>query len=163
MKIKPQLNQTSLLAMVYSYRPFKKPKLGRKEKRLAFSVTRLKNEGEMHLMFRKIYAAITPRQAAIGKSVAYHPSLHKNHPVIHARTSPTTFSINLVNEFLLEKSAFLFSELVFTCVIQNISIFPHTKHEFLFFLSSHLCSVFVFYYEARYLHPCFPSERYILK
>lgn len=109
MKIKPQLNQASLLAMVYSYRPFKKTKLGRKEERLTFSVIPLKNEGEMHFMFRKIYAAITPRQAAIGKSVAYHSSLHKNHPVINARMSPTNFSINSVNEFLLEKKKPFFS------------------------------------------------------
>lgn len=108
--------------------------MGQKEKRLTFSVIPLKNEGEMHLMFRKIYAAITPRRAAIGKSVAYHSSLHKNHPVINSRTSPTTFSINSVDEFLLEKKCLSFLWISFyLSVIQNISIFPHTKHEFLFF------------------------------
>jgi len=54
-------------------------------------------------MFRKIYAATTPGQTAVGKRVAYHSSLHKNHPVVNAGTSSTNFSLDSVNESLLGK------------------------------------------------------------
>lgn len=67
--------------------------------RVNFSVIPLKNEGKMQLMFKKIYAATTLKQAAIEERVVYHSSLHKNH--INAGTSSSNFGINSVSKLSL--------------------------------------------------------------
>lgn len=98
----------------------------------------------------KYYIASTPRQVAVEEGVVCHSGLHKNHSVINAATSFTNFSINSVSKALLGKKDVYFLlriSLGFFCHIQNLSLFPHRKHKFLFYSSS--CSVFAFYYEVK--------------